>query len=67
MTQEVPVPRLAEIRKAIAALAGGAAVAISAGLLSGQAERWTTGLLAIATAVLTYYVPNAPAEPLDRR
>jgi hypothetical protein len=51
--------RLAQVRKAVAALAGGAAVAVSAGLLHGAAEHWTTGILAVATAVLTYYVPNA--------
>lgn len=54
------MPKLAEVRKAIAALTGGAATAVSAGLLSGAAEHWTTGCLAVATAVVTYYVPNEP-------
>lgn len=51
--------KLAEAKKAVAALTGGVAVAVSAGLLSGTAEHWTTGVLAVATALVTYYVPNA--------
>lgn len=51
---------LANARKAIAALVGGVATAVSAGLLSGTAEHWVTGVLAVATAVLTYLVPNEP-------
>lgn len=51
--------KLAETRKAIAALTGGAATAVSAGLLHGESEHWVTGVLAVATAVVTYYVPNA--------
>ena len=48
----------AEARKALAALTGAAAEAVSLGLLSGQAEKWTTGVLAVATAALVYLVPN---------
>ena len=57
---------LAQARKAVAALTGAAAVAISADLLHGQSEKWTTGGLAIMTAFLTYYVPaNAVGAPLN--
>lgn len=50
---------LAELRKGIAAAAGGVAELVSLGLLSGVAEKWTSGVLAAATAVLVLLVPNA--------
>jgi hypothetical protein len=52
---------LAEVRKFLGALAGAAAVAVSAGLLSGDAERWATGAIAVATAFVVYLLPNDPA------
>lgn len=55
--------KLVEVRKFLAALTGAAAVAITAGLISGTAERWTTGVLAVATAFIVYLVPNADAKP----
>lgn len=50
--------RLGEARKFVTALSGAAAEAISLGLLSGQAEHWVTGGLAVLTAFLVYLVPN---------
>lgn len=57
------MPSLAEIRKFLAALTGGVAVAVSAGLISGTAQRWTTGILAVGTAIVVYYVRNADPKP----
>lgn len=57
------MPSLAEVRKFLAALTGGVAVAVSAGLIDGTAQRWTTGVLAVATAFVVYYVPNAAPAP----
>ena len=50
---------LAEIRKAVAAAAGVAAVIVANGLLSGTAQRWTTAGLGVATFLGVYVVPNA--------
>jgi hypothetical protein len=55
----VKLPSLAECRKGVAAASGAAAEAVSLGLLSGAAEKWTTGVLAVLTAGLVYFVPNA--------
>lgn len=52
------MPRLAEIRKCLGALSGAAMTAVAAGLLSGTAERWTTGILATLTAAVVYRLPN---------
>lgn len=49
---------LAGARKFIAAASGAVAVAVSAGLLSGNVEHWATGLLGAATAFVVYFVPN---------
>lgn len=54
---------LIDARKFLGALAGAVAVAISSGLLSGTAERWTTGVIAAVTAFIVWLVPNGPAEP----
>ena len=53
------LPKLAEVRKAVAGASGAAATLVSVGLLDGTAEKWTTGILAAATAGLVYLVPNA--------
>lgn len=53
---------LANIRKFIAAAAGAAAEAVSVGLLSGTAEKWTVGVIAVATALLVGLVPNAGSK-----
>jgi hypothetical protein len=58
--------QLAEIRKFLGALAGAVAVAVSAGLLSGTAEKWTTGAVAVATAFVVYLLPNDDGSPLAR-
>jgi hypothetical protein len=47
-------------KKALAAAAGAVGVAVSLGLLSGTAMKWTTGLIAVATAFVVYYVPYVP-------
>ena len=62
--------KLAEVRKAVTAASGAAAMLVSVGLLSGTAEKWTTGVLAALTAALVYAVPNKaaapkPAQPAD--
>jgi hypothetical protein len=48
--------KLAEARKFLAALSGAVAEAVSLGLLSGDAERWVSGCVAVATAFLVYFV-----------
>lgn len=53
--------RLTEARKFLAALTGAAAAAISAGVLSGAAERWTSVILAIVTAFVVFLIKNEPA------
>lgn len=53
---------LSNIRKFLAAAAGAVGVAVSAGLLNGAAEKWTVGIIAVATAFLVALVPNTPAS-----
>lgn len=57
------IAKLAEFRKFLAAATGAAAEAVSVGLLSGAAEKWTVGGLAVATALVVALVPNASAKP----
>ncbi len=47
-----------EARKFTTAAAGAVAVAVSSGLLAGDAEKWTNGVIAVATALLVGLVPN---------
>lgn len=56
---------LVEARKTIAALSGAAAEAVSLGLLSGTAEKWTTGILAVLTAGIVYLIPNGDKEEVS--
>jgi hypothetical protein len=49
---------LAEVRKFIVTLVGFAGILISNNAVSGTALRWTNAAIAIATAVLTYLIPN---------
>jgi hypothetical protein len=52
---------LAQARKFIAALTVGVGTAVAAGLLSGTAQRWTVGGLAIvASSLAVFLVPNSP-------
>jgi hypothetical protein len=60
---KLKLPKLAEIRKALAAASGAAAEAVSLGLLSGTAEKWTTGVIAVLTAASVYFVRNADPAP----
>lgn len=50
---------LSEAKKFLAALTGAVAVAVSAGLISGTAEKWTVGVISVVTAFVVYFVPNA--------
>lgn len=52
--------RIADVRKFLVAAVGAAGEAVSLGLLHGSAERWTTIGIGVATALLTYVVPNTP-------
>lgn len=59
-----PIPKgalVAHIRKALVAALGLAATLVSSGALDGKTEAIVSGLLALATAVGVYQVPNAPA------
>lgn len=51
-----------DAKKFLGALAGAAAVAISSGLISGTAERWTTTGIAVATAFVVYFLDNDSAK-----
>ena len=52
-----------EARKFLAALSGAIAVAVSAGFISGTAERWTVGGIAVATSFVVYIVENGKISP----
>jgi len=58
----VRVPTLAEARKGLAAVAGVAAEAVALGVLHGATLNIAQLIIAAATAVGVYAVPNAP-EP----
>ncbi len=61
----VPKISLAECRKAVAALVGVVAMVVSSGVLTGQALTVCEAILAFATALGVYAVPNrAPAGPV---
>jgi hypothetical protein len=49
--------------KFIAAATGAVAVAVSLGLLSGDAQKYVTGGLAVATAFTVYFLKNAAPVP----
>jgi hypothetical protein len=56
-----PAPTwVARSRKAIAAGCGVVAQAVAAGLLHGDVKDIAVGLLALATVIGVYQVPNAP-------
>lgn len=52
---------MATAKKFLAAITGAAAVAVTAGVLPGSSVRWVDGVLAVVTAFVVYFVPNAPA------
>lgn len=58
------IARLAEIRKALAALSGAVAVMIAAGLITGSLAAWITGAVAAALAAITTWAApaNTPHE-----
>lgn len=51
-----------ENAKALATLVGGIAVAITGNGTSGKAEEWWTLVAVIASAVVTWAVPNKPVS-----
>jgi hypothetical protein len=58
------LPKLTEIKKGLAAVAGAAAEAVSLGILSGTTEKWVTGVIAVGTAFVVYLLPNAQPAPV---
>lgn len=60
--------RLAEFRKALAALAAGAAVFVASGLLTGSTAVWiSTGIAAVSTALGVAAAPkNKHTNPTSR-
>jgi hypothetical protein len=57
----VKVPPVAEMRKALAALAAGVTVAVAGGLLTGQlAVGLTTGIAALTAGLAAFTVRNDP-------
>lgn len=54
---------LGQVAKMLTALTGAVATAVSMGLVSGTAEHWITGVLAVAaTALAVYWVPNSSKD-----
>jgi ABC-type lipoprotein release transport system permease subunit len=58
------LPSLADVRKALVAIVGVAALLVSAGVLHGTAETIANTILAVATAVGVYVTPNGAAAPI---
>jgi hypothetical protein len=62
----------AEARKAVIAVLGGITsiipqvLASFGGIIPTEVASWLTIIAAVATAVLVYLVPNAPADPLAK-
>ena len=54
---------LAKVRKLVVAGIGALAQAVAAGLLPAKYEAWGAVILALATALGVYAVPNAPTAP----
>ena len=54
------LPKLAEVRKVAVAVVGVVAQVVALGLLHGTALHWAQVVVAAATAVGVYGVPNAP-------
>lgn len=50
---------LTNIKKFLGAATGAVAIAVADGLLSGDAQKWTVGALAAATAFVVYLLPNS--------
>lgn len=58
-----PKITLSEVRKAAVAICGATAEGLSLGLLHGNLETIATTVLAVATALGVYVVPNKAAKP----
>ena len=54
------LPSLPEIRKAIVAIVGFAAMVLDAGLVPSNIAKWVAAGIAAATALGVYVTPNAP-------
>ncbi len=52
---------LGRYRKTIAAAVGAIAAIVSLNLVHGTAQTWLVGIVAVATALGVYTVPNRPA------
>jgi uncharacterized membrane protein YphA (DoxX/SURF4 family) len=58
MTTTMLIDRIAEVKKALAALAGVVTLLLAQGVLSGTAARWAEVFLAVATVVGVHQVTN---------
>jgi len=61
MPKESFTDKVARYRKGAAAAAGAASLAISQGLIHGQAAKWTAFAIGVLTAAGVIAVPNEPA------
>ena len=52
-----------QVRKAIVALLGAVATAITQGLIEGTAAKWASIIIILATGLGVYIVPNDPQVP----
>lgn len=56
------LPTLGEVRKGIVAVVGFATVIVSHQVLHGTAETVVEAVVSIGSAILVYWVPNAPIQ-----
>jgi hypothetical protein len=56
---------VSELRKAIAAASACAGVIAAQYATNGTVQHWTTIVISVCGAALTYVVPNAPKGPTD--
>lgn len=57
------IPKLSEVRKAVAALAAGVAVMVAAGLITGDLASWVTGAIAAVMAALATSAAPRNTDP----
>lgn len=56
------LPKLAQVRKALVALAGAVAQVVALGVVHGQALHWATVVIAVATVLGVHQVPNGGTQ-----
>lgn len=56
------LPTLGEVRKGIVALVGFATVIVAHNVLHGTAETAVETIVSVGSAILVYWVPNAPIQ-----